>query len=356
MVRMNILLLAGLLSYAGVTIYIANQVEAARLLIADPGRVEGQTRLLRLLLYGVLGLIVLFGMAVFQTARLSDLPPEMLLEVSPEELPEINMAAALVTFVLALLAAFAGFRLVNNPDLRLRLQEWFRRAGGAYQAQSVVHTTALILTFMLIVGTVGQFVLQGGISGVAETLRETSLNVSDTLFSGLLEVVLTLLGVGFAIRRGIPETLLRLGLRLPTLADIGLGLGIAVLTLIVVSLLLSVWQVLVPAEEFAAQTEAIEALDAAVISLPLAFVVAISAALGEEIWLRGGVQPVFGLVASSALFALLHIQALLSLGMFIFFAIGLAFGWLRQRYSTTAAVIAHFSFNFLPFLLAAMVQ
>jgi membrane protease YdiL (CAAX protease family) len=64
---------------------------------------------------------------------------------------------------------------------------------------------------------------------------------------------------------------------------------------------------------------------------------------------------VFGIGLTSAIFAMLHIQALFSLGMFIFFAIGLVFGWLRQRYSTTAAVIAHFSFNFLPFLLASLV-
>lgn len=353
---MNILLLAGLLSYVGATIYVANQVEAARLLMADTGRAEGQTRLLRFLLYGVLGLIVLFGMSVFQAARLSDLTPDMLPNISPEDLPEVNTAAALLVFGLALLVAFAGFRLINNLELRLRLQDLIHRIGGAYAAESAVHTTAVILILMLIMGTAGQFVLQGGISGVAETLSETSLTVSDTLFTGVIEVLLTLLGVGFAIRRGVPATMQRLGLRLPTPADIGWGVAIAVLAILVVPLLLTLWQAIVRADEYAAQTEAIEALDAAVVSLPLAFVVAISAALGEEIWLRGGIQPIFGIVATSVLFALLHIQAFLSLGMLIFFAIGMVFGWLRQRFSTTASVIAHFSFNFLPFLLAAMVQ
>jgi hypothetical protein len=352
---MEILLLAGLLSFAGVTIYVANQVEALRFSNDATLQVESQSRLLRYLLYGVLALTVIFSMAVFQAARLTELPPEMLPDVAAEDLPEINSTAALAVLALSIAAAYGGFRLINNPAFRLGLQRVVERLGGMFEAESAVHLTAVILLILLLGGTIAQFVFEGGISGVAENLRQTELNLGDTIFVAVLEVLLTFLGIGFAIRRGLPETLNRLGLRVPTPADIGWGLGVSILALLAVPLLLAAWQLVTPVEDFAAQTEAINALDSAVVSLPLAFVVAISAAVGEEIWLRGGFQPVFGIGLTSAIFAMLHIQALFSLGMFIFFAIGLVFGWLRQRYSTTAAVIAHFSFNFLPFLLASLV-
>jgi membrane protease YdiL (CAAX protease family) len=112
------------------------------------------------------------------------------------------------------------------------------------------------------------------------------------------------LGVGFAIRRGIPETLQRLGLRLPTRQDMGWGIGIGILAMIVVPVLLLLWSSVTSPEAFQAQTEAVAELDAAIVSLPLAFVVAISAALGEEIWMRGGLQPVFGNVITSVFFSL----------------------------------------------------
>jgi len=82
-------------------------------------------------------------------------------------------------------------------------------------------------------------------------------------------------------------------------------------------------------------------------TIPLAFLVATTAAVGEEIFFRGAVQPIFGIIPTSIFFALIHTQVLLSPGIVGIFLISLAFGWLRKKYSTTAAIIAHFIYNFL---------
>ncbi len=349
---MDVIPLVAVLSYAGLTIYLANQIEAARMMSADPLQFEGRSRLLRVMLYGVVLLMLLFGLAVFQASRLNDLPPDMLNGLSPDQVPQVDAQAATLTLVLSAVLAFFGYRLLSGVSFRERVQRGLDRLGGHFDPDSVVHTTALLLTLLLISSTVGIFALEGGISGVAQTLQQNSLGYSETLLTGVLEVLFTVLGVGFAIRRGWAATAARLGLRWPTVQDLVWGVGIGVAGVFIVPLMLSLWAAVTSPEAFAEQIAAVEALDAAVVSLPLAFVVAISAAVGEEIWIRGGLQPIFGIVLSSVLFALLHTQALLSPGMLLFFTLALALGWLRQRHSTTAAMIAHFSFNFVPFLIA----
>ena len=66
----------------------------------------------------------------------------------------------------------------------------------------------------------------------------------------------------------------------------------------------------------------------------------LSAGVGEEVTLRGGLQPRLGLVLTSLLFAALHVQYSW-FGMLLVFALGLTLGVIRQRASTTAAIIVH---------------
>ena len=88
--------------------------------------------------------------------------------------------------------------------------------------------------------------------------------------------------------------------------------------------------------------------------LLLGFVLAISSAAGEEILYRGALQPVYGIVLTSIFFALLHLQYTLTPASLLILIVGFALGWVRQRQSTSAAIIAHFVYNFIPFLLMSM--
>jgi len=80
--------------------------------------------------------------------------------------------------------------------------------------------------------------------------------------------------------------------------------------------------------------------------------VAILSSAGEEIFFRGALQPIFGLWVSSALFTLVHAQYGLSPELLILFFVSIGFGLLRMRFNTTAAIIAHASYNFAPFLIS----
>jgi membrane protease YdiL (CAAX protease family) len=66
----------------------------------------------------------------------------------------------------------------------------------------------------------------------------------------------------------------------------------------------------------------------------------LSAGIGEEITLRGALQPRLGLLLTSLLFAALHIQYSW-FGMGVIFSFGLLLGFLRNRTSTTVVMAIH---------------
>src|SRR5262249_53261327 len=156
-------------------------------------------------------------------------------------------------------------------------------------------------------------------------------------FQAVLEVVIALLGVGLALRRTPQQTFERLGLRVPTLSDIVWGIGVGLFFIGLLGVFGTIWENATSPEQLAEQTAAAEQISEAFPTLPLAFIMAASAAIGEEIWIRGALQPVFGIIISSIFFVLLHTQYTLTPATLIILVLSLGLGWLRQRQSTTAA-------------------
>ena len=360
----GLVLIGGVLSYVGITIYIANQVEGARQIMAAPGYKPSRNEpepggwfanptLLRWLLLGLVGMIFILGTTVMQAALFGDIAAE-LPEAEQAALPQISFIGGGITFAVALVSSIFGYYVVTSDMFRERLQFWLNRWGGQYNPDSAVHTTALLLMLGIIIWTLTNFVLQGGVEGIAQDLQDNGVEAGDVVFQAVIEVLVTLLGVGFAIRRGVPETLARLGLRIPTQQDITWGVGIGVGLLVFMLIFNAIWALVTSPELIEQQTSAAEQLNLAFSTLPLAFILATSAALGEEIWIRGGLQPVFGLGVSSLFFASLHMQLAFTPGILLILIVSFGLGWLRQRQSTTAAVIAHFCFNFVQLALLAL--
>ena len=168
----------------------------------------------------------------------------------------------------------------------------------------------------------------------------------------LIYVSLSALGTGWRLRRDQREVLQRLGLRRPTFQDCLAGLcfgcllffGMTVATFIALSVT-SADQIGTPMGGSRQLFEVVKG------SLPAALLVAILAGIGEEILFRGALQPVFGLFVSSLFFAIVHVQYGLSTATLILFFVSLGMGLVRKRYSTTAAIITHATYNFMPFVL-----
>ena len=173
--------------------------------------------------------------------------------------------------------------------------------------------------------------------------------------AALAFLALAWLGVGFPLRRDVAETLLRLGLRMPKTRNWLAGIGAGIVLFGLAHTAMMIWSHSVPADVFAAQTTYSRQLHMLLgANLLAAFALAILTATSEEILFRGALQPVFGIFITALFFTLLHPPLLGTPGALIIFGLSIGLGVFRARTHTTAAIIAHASYNFAPFLLTSL--
>jgi hypothetical protein len=145
-----------------------------------------------------------------------------------------------------------------------------------------------------------------------------------------------------------------LGLRAPTSEDFRVGFATGAGLIVVLMAFGIILVFLFTPEQLEEQNQASQQLALSFTTLPAALLVSISAAVSEEILFRGALQPVFGLLPTSVFFTLLHVQNLLTPGMVMIFVVSWVFGWVRRRYSTTAAIVAHFVYDFIQLTFLAL--
>jgi membrane protease YdiL (CAAX protease family) len=347
------------------TVYLANLVDgnrddkvvsSARTLLAYPYAVQSndavsteQTQMVvhdendkwrtlhQLMLGGLLGIVALNGFAVFATSIIPGITADM---------PEMTHENALSVGVVSQVAAMLGGLMLFSG----RFRQWFaERLGrhGAFRPTSTVHRTAFVLGVLLLANTFITVLQLGGVQGLAEEYADQPIGQWDAVLNLFGMVAVALLGVGWLVRRNWSHTRQRLDLRFPTMDDAVWGLGTAFACLVLIFVFVSLLTVLLPLDVIENQGAASNQI-ATILSqsLWIAFLAAASAAIGEEILFRGALQPVFGIIPTTLFFALLHSQYALTPSSIAIILVGGAFGWLKQRQSTTAAIIAHFAYNF----------
>lgn len=332
----SILTFVVVLGYIGFAIYLANQEKVT----------GGGGGLLRWLLYGIALLSFLYGLFIIQIPFLP--------QAEGLELPDVDTTAATTTFALTTILSLVSAQIVASRGFRWLIRR-ILPASASYDPDSQVHTTALVLMLALVCIVVGDFVVGGGIAGMAESIESSGVNFGDVLFENVLWIAAASLGIGLFLRRAPGQALERLGLRLPTSRDINWGIGVGVLLFIMIIGVSAVWMQLVSPEVLQQQTAASDQLAEAFNSLPLAFLISVVVAFGEEIFFRGALQPVFGVWFTSIFFAALHTQYTLTPATLVIVITSLGLGWLRQRQSTTASIIAHFVYNFIQLALAVLI-
>lgn len=222
-------------------------------------------------------------------------------------------------------------------------------AGGVgFIPESPIQMTALILCIYLIANVLLTFVAAGGISGISQNLEEDAAAVQAGSLLAQMGIFLAFgfLGVGFGQRRPLPETLSRLGLRAPTIREVGIGAATAIGMIMINLFILSAWVALAPPEVIEQQTQASNVLGNRLDTLFIGFMVAFTAAVGEEIAFRGALQPAFGIGLTSVVFAMAHIQYTFTPLALIILILSFVLGQLRKQYHTTTAIVAHFLYNF----------
>ncbi|MFZ4813637.1 MAG: CPBP family intramembrane glutamic endopeptidase [Phototrophicaceae bacterium] len=306
--------------------------------------------LLRAMLLTLVVGIFVYGAIGLYARTMPPLPTgEALLDPLPTE------QNAQYALVVGSLAALWGGAILFSGALRRGIQRAIGQS-GTFNADSWVHRLALVLAICVTTSTLIDYLLLGGLEGVAQNLDAQSVNVQLTLLNLALLLVAAAFGVGLFVRRSVLETLQRLGLRRPTTADILWGTGMAFFMLgiaFVFGLSLTLFQT---PEQIAAQSSASQELARALSgSFLLVFAASISAAVGEEILFRGALQPVFGLIPTTIFFALIHSQYTFTPSSLVIIVVGGLLGWLKNRQSTTAAIIAHFLYNFVQLALLFLV-
>ena len=217
----------------------------------------------------------------------------------------------------------------------------------SFDRRNPVHRAAALLLLAQLSWSCGQLLSARGEPERAFFGTDLGGALFNLTVATFIYITLSALGVGWGLRRDWRAVLQRLGLRPPTRRDWLAGLVLGCLLSVGMMLAMLALRSLGLADASGAQP-LIVLLQS---SLPAALLVAILAAAGEEILFRGALQPVFGLCISSLFFALIHLQYGLSPALLILFFVGVGFGLVRMRYSTSAAIICHATYNFFPFAL-----
>jgi membrane protease YdiL (CAAX protease family) len=281
-----------------------------------------------LLLAVNLGLLGLAALALF-----NDLIPRLSPDLQVSGTLTINWLGVAAACGLTALLAF----LPLFPGLRRRLARWL-----PIDPDSYVHTTALVFAIYQIGLSLGQLALIGSL----ETLTEAGLTLTiwDVLLSGLPWVLFALAGVGLFIRRGWRQAVDRLGLHRPTWRHLLVALAATLLLLALDYAVNLGWQAL-DSTSYDLLERVTENLFGGLATVGGALVLGLSAGISEELLFRGAVQPRLGLILASLLFAVGHMQYGLSIATLEVLVIGLVLGLLRNRTSTTVAILVHAGYN-----------
>ncbi len=213
--------------------------------------------------------------------------------------------------------------------------------------RSSVHAVAISYVILIVINLT--FTLAVGLETLADISEESPTGTGSLIFSlwvqQLTFAVWALVGVGWLTRRRWLQALERLAIVYPRPIEIAIGIGAA---LVLVPLVLAL-------EALATQygmgvDEDVQRLSEALLG-PLAgsflgiLTLGLAAGIGEETLFRGALQPRFGLLFTSLLFALVHSQYGITFSTLAVFVVGMILGLLRQRFNTTTCAITHAAYN-----------
>lgn len=225
---------------------------------------------------------------------------------------------------------------------------------------SFVHAVALVAVVIIgLICSVPLIVLGSPplLSLVDQLASDGALDSASQLRNQVYGLVWTIpaaiLAVGFGITRDLRGALLRLGLVRPSPRQVGVAVGIALLLVGAVQLIGlgtdTIWRAMGwPVTD----EEAFGELLAFAINPIGALVIGVTAGLGEELAVRGVLQPRLGLLLSNLFFMSLHALQYHWDALLIVFVVGVVCGVVRNRSNTSTAAIVHGTYNFTLIMLA----
>jgi membrane protease YdiL (CAAX protease family) len=341
--------------YIGVMIYFANLADlhntSALAANTSYSILSPYAVLVRRMLFGFITMMVLFGIYA-DSILLANLSPSQFEElgINPNA---ISPSSVIFIALLTSLTSFVSFSLMNAPSLRQRVRGLFGK-NSRYNSESLIHLVAMVLVLCLVNYLFTNFVISGGLNGVAQSIQENGISLASLVFQGVMFVIVACLGVGLAIRRTPQQAFERLGLKLPTPQNVLAGLLVGILMIILSLTMTFIWIQLVTPEQYAQQSAAAAQIESQFNTIQAAFLLALSSAISEEILFRGAMQPIFGIPLTTIFFVIFHDQYTLTPAMLIILVVGTVLALLRRYQGTGSAIIAHFVYNFVPIALVLL--
>uniref|UniRef100_A0A831TCE8 CPBP family intramembrane metalloprotease n=1 Tax=Thermorudis peleae TaxID=1382356 RepID=A0A831TCE8_9BACT len=213
-----------------------------------------------------------------------------------------------------------------------------------FDAESVPDQVGLAVLLALIAGNLA------GLIWLAGDLRVAPVSVVQLVGQSVTLVAVAALAVGLGIERTWGSTVRRLGFTRLTWVQAATALGFTVALFVIAGAAGALTQWLQP--ELAREIEdRLVQMTQDVSSVSGALAVSIAAGVGEETLFRGAIQPRYGILLTSALFTLVHVQYGLSIITAGVFAISLLLGLERRYLGTTACILTHATYNAVAILL-----
>lgn len=214
-------------------------------------------------------------------------------------------------------------------------------------ARSSIHAVAASFVMLVVINLA--FTLAVGLETLADLSEGAETDGGSLLLSLWVQqitfAVWAVVGVGWLTRQRLLQALERLGLVVPRPAEVAVGIGTGLVSVAVILVLETVagavgWGV---DEDVQRLTEVL--IGPLLGSIPGILTLGLAAGIGEETLFRGALQPRFGLLFTSLLFALLHSQYGITISTLAVFIVGLILGLVRNRFNTSTCVIAHAAYN-----------
>jgi membrane protease YdiL (CAAX protease family) len=257
-----------------------------------------------------------------------------------EALPEMGLSLVSGDFAGIALAAIGLWgMLVSLSPVRRALARGLREL----DPDSPVHTLALALAGYLMSNAL--FSLE---PGALESLVAAGVeaNLIDVLAQQFLFVLAAFFGAGLLTRRDGAALNQRLGLLRPTPRQLVAGAGWIIFLVLLQSCIGLTWTLLDPA-----QSGELSGINQSLLggfdTIWEWFLLAAAAGLGEELLFRGALQPIFGILPTSIIFAVSHVQYGFSPATLAILLLSIVLGFIRRRHNTTMAILVHAGYNFI---------
>jgi len=265
-------------------------------------------------------------------------------DLDPETV-DLALAAEVALLILGVLVA----GLASFVGLSRRFRVWLARY-LPFDPDSLLHTAALVIILAMILIPPVPLLVTGGPPYLSpqflDLLLESGDILANTVTLDIYTLFWTLIGsfliAGAFVRRTPRETLERLGLVRPTGREVVLAVAAAFALVIAFHFLAQALAALVGFLGLpVTNKEAVNLLFSGMLTLPGIVVASIAAGFGEEVSIRGLLQPRFGILLPALLFASLHAFQYSWDGLISVFLAGLVFAYIRRYSNTTTSAITH---------------